>query len=726
MEVIREMELGGRTLRFVLGKTAKQADGAAWVQYGDTVLHLAVVSTDERREGIDFLPLTVDYREKFYAAGRIPGGFFKREGRPHEKEILSARIIDRPIRPLFPAGYDYETQVIAYVWSADRENDADVLGPIAASLALNVSDIPFGDFIASVRVGLIDGRYIINPTYAQLEESRLDLVLAGSATDIIMVEGHAREVSNQELIDALAFGHEYVRRIVAFEREAVEGLSKPKRPFQPRTVDSSLVAAVRSLAEAEAAEIASITDKVQRRERTQALIDRVMEAVGAQTPENAPQAKEIVKELLKQAVRRNVLELNQRIDGRRDVDIRDITCEVGILPRAHGSALFTRGQTQALATATLGTKMDEQRIDNVDEQGFRKYMLHYNFPPFSTGEVKNYMGVSRREVGHGKLGERALEAVLPPWDDFPYTIRVVSDVLESNGSSSMATVCAGSLALMDAGVPVRKAVAGIAMGLVTDGQRHRILTDILGDEDHLGDMDFKIAGTRDGITAFQMDIKIGGISTDLMAKALIQARDARHHVLDIMDRTLDRPRPSISAYAPKFITLKIPVDRIGALIGPGGKNIREIVTETGATIDVEDDGTVRIGAVDEASGLAARARVEAVAQVPEAGKEYLGTVKKIADFGAFVEIIPGTEGLLHVSQIENYRVEKVSDHLKVGDKVRVKVLSVSPDGKVDLSRKVLLPGYNPDGDTPRPPRRESSDFSRRGHGGSKGKGGRGR
>lgn len=692
MIVTREMELGGRPLKVILGKTAKQADGAAWVQFGDTVIHVAVVSSKDRREGLDFLPLTVDYREKHYAAGKIPGGFFKREGRPHEKEILSARMIDRPIRPLFPEGYANETQVMAVVLSSDRQNNADVLGPIAASFALNISDIPMNETIASVRVGLIEGAYVINPTNDQLKTSRLNLFLVGSADAIAMVEGHADELSNQELIDAIFFGHEHIKQIVAFQDAIVSEIRKPTRKFTVAVKDAELEAKTIELAGTEVKGICNCTDKTERKDRTSALVEKIIAETGAEGAK-VGEIKATIKELMKKEVRHNILAENRRIDGRKDVDIRNIECETGLLPRAHGSSLFTRGQTQALATVTLGTKLDEQKIDSLDEDGFRKYMLHYNFPPYSTGEVKNSFGVSRREVGHGKLGEHALEAVLPAWDSFPYTVRIVSEIMESNGSSSMATVCAGSLALMDAGVPIKKAVAGIAMGLIKEGDQARILTDILGDEDHLGDMDFKVAGTRDGITSFQMDIKIKGISAELMSRALTQARDARHRILDIMDQTIDKAREDISAFAPKFITVRIPVDRIGALIGPGGKNIRSIIADTGATIDVEDDGTVRIGASDGPSGEAARRRVEEITAVPEVGKIYNGTVKRLMDFGAFVEIIPGVEGLMHISQIDINRVERVSDFVQVGDKVEVKLLKVENDGKLDLSRKVLLPGY---------------------------------
>ena len=721
MIVTREIEIGGRILKVILGKTAKQADGAAWVQYGDTVLHVAAVSARERREGLDFLPLTVDYREKFYAAGKIPGGFFKREGRPHEKEVLAARMIDRPIRPLFPDGYAYETQVMAIVISADMENDAEILGPIGASLALNISDIPMNETIASVRVGMIGNEFVINPTNSQLLESRLGLFLVGSRDAIAMVEGHAKEVSNQELIDAIFYGHEFIKKIVEFQNEIISQVRKPTREYLVIQKDAELEAKVNSLAVAEVKTIAKLLDKSERKDRTTALIARLVTETGAEDSKLG-EIKAAVKELMKHEVRHNIIENNIRIDGRCDTDIRAIECEIGLLPRAHGSALFTRGQTQALATVTLGTKLDEQKIDNLDEDGYRKYMLHYAFPPYSTGEVKNSFGVSRREVGHGKLGERAIEAVLPDWDGFPYTIRVTSDILESNGSSSMATVCAGSLALMDAGVPIRKAVAGIAMGLIKEGDKTRILTDILGDEDHLGDMDFKVAGTRDGITSFQMDIKIEGISADLMARALTQARDARHQILDVMDRTIDRSRGSISPFAPKFIVVKIPVDRIGALIGPGGKNIRSIIADTGATIDVEDDGTVRIGAVDGPSGEAARRRVEEITAVPEVGKVYNGTVKRIMDFGAFVEIIPGLEGLMHVSQIDIKRVDRVSDYFQVGDKVDVKLLKIDDAGKLDLSHKVLMEGYEGSEDAERNRSRGGGGGGGFGRGGDRGRG----
>ncbi|MFC2150597.1 polyribonucleotide nucleotidyltransferase [Calditrichota bacterium] len=721
MVFTREMEVGGRTLKVTLGKTARQADGAAWVQYGDTVIHVASVSEHERREGLDFLPLTVDYRERSYAAGKFPGGFFKREGRPDEKEILSSRIIDRPIRPLFPDGYYYETMVMAVVLSADRENDADILGPTASSLSLVISDIPFNAPVASVRVGLIDGTYIVNPTFAQLEESELSMIMAGTADAITMVEGHAHEISNQQLIDGLFFGHDWIKKICQFQSEIASEVKKPTREYVLSTKNEELTAKVVEMATEDVKGIARELDKTARKERSKELVSRLQDELcnpdDADYETNKSQVKDDVKEVLKKEVRSNILNDNLRIDGRKDTDIREIECEVSVLPRAHGSALFTRGQTQALGVATLGTKLDEKRIDSIDSEGFQKYLLHYNFPGYSTGEVKRNFGVSRREVGHGKLGEHALAAVLPDWDKFPYTLRIVSEIMESNGSSSMATVCAGSLALMDAGVPVKKAVAGIAMGLILEGDKHRILTDILGDEDHLGDMDFKVAGTRDGITAFQMDIKIEGISAELMGKALTQARDARHQILDIMDKTISEPRTEVNSYAPKFIVMKIPVDRIGALIGPGGKNIREIIADTGATIDVEDDGTVRIGAADAESGNAAKKRVDAITEVPEEGKIYEGTIKRIMDFGAFVEIIPGIEGLMHISQIDYKRTERVSDVFEVGDTVRVKLLKVERDGKLDLSRKALM--ENPYGDQEEErPRRDRND---RGGGGSGGR-----
>lgn len=725
MYITRETELGGRTLKFVLGRMAKQADGAAWIQYGDTVLHIAVVASHNRIKGADFLPLTVEYREKFYAAGKIPGGFFKREGRPHENETLNARIIDRPIRPLFPDGFAYETQVIAYVLSSDRENDASTLGPLAASLALNLSDIPMNEIIGSVRVGLIDGEYIVNPTFDQQKVSRLNLMMVGSADAVTMVEGHALELTNDELIDALAFGHEHIKHLVEFQREVIEEYKKPTREYEVPKVDEELVARIQAGAQEQVKKIAAETDKSVRKSLTSELVATYLVEIDETDPEQVLLVKGTVKNLLKHEIRSNILRHNKRLDGRTDRDIREITCELGILPRAHGSALFTRGQTQALGSATLGSKLDEQRIDELDVDGFRRYMLHYNFPPFSTGEVKRNMSTSRREVGHGKLGERALEPMIPEWGEFPYTIRVVSEIMESNGSSSMASVCAGSLALMDAGVPMKKAVAGIAMGLVKEGDDYRILTDILGAEDHLGDMDFKVAGTREGITAFQMDIKIKGISRELMAEALGHAEDARSRILDIMDQALPEAREDLSPFAPKFIIIKIPVDRIGAVIGPGGKIIRGIIADTGATVDVEDDGTVRIGASNQESGNQARARVEALTQVPEEGKVYTGQIKRIMPYGAFVEIIPGVEGLMHISQIEHRRLERVEDVLQVGDEVEVKLLKIDPSGKLDLSRKVLLPGGNPDEDDRRPQRGGGGGGGGYRGGGGGGGGGRG-
>ncbi len=690
MNVTKEMEIGGKTLKVVLGRTARQADGAAWVQLGDTVLHATVVSQKEPREGMDFLPLTVDYREKMYAAGKIPGGFFKREGKPNENEVLNARIIDRPIRPLFPDGYRCETQVMVAVLSADMENCASVLGAIAASLALNLSDIPMSEAVASVRVGLIEGNFVVNPTFEEQEVSDLDLIIAGSADAIAMVEGHGNEISNQTLIEALAFGHDHIKKIVAFQQELIDEYGVTKREFIPVEKDEELAREVENKGMEQIIAISTETDKSKRKEMTKALVDSLIEGLDPEDEDRISKVPEYVKDLLKNQVRKNIIEKNIRLDGRTSVDIRAIDIELGVLPRAHGSALFTRGQTQSLGVVTLGTKIDEQRLDQMDVEGFRRYMLHYNFPPYATGEVKNFFTVSRREIGHGKLGERALQPMIPSWNDFPYTLRIVSEIMESNGSSSMATVCSGSLALMDAGVPIKKPVAGIAMGLIIEDDQYRILTDILGDEDHLGDMDFKVAGTRDGITAFQMDIKIKGISQEIMAAALEQAYAARLNILDTMDKAISAPRSEVSNYAPRFITVKIPVDRIGALIGPGGKVIREIIADTGATIDVEDDGSVRIGSSNNESAQAALKRVEELTQVPEEGKIYQGEIKKIMDFGAFVEILPGVEGLLHISQIDNRRVNNVSDYFKVGDKVEVKLLRIEPNGKFDLSRKVLL------------------------------------
>ncbi len=689
MEVF-ELEVGGRTLSIEVGRVARQAAGSCWVRYGDTVSMAAVCAADKPDHSRGFFPLSVDYRERTYAAGKIPGGFFKREGRPSEKEILSARLIDRPLRPLFPKGYANEVQVMITTLSSDQENDADILGLIGASVSLNLSDIPFPEQVAAVRIGLIEGEMIVNPTFSQLAESRLNLVIAGTAEHIVMVEGGCEEITEDELLQALDLGHKQIAQICGKIKEIREKLGKPKAEVILPDIPEGLEAKVRELAAEKIRQAHEIHDKHAHSEAVRKIVEDTLAALEEEFPECEMWIKQYIDELEAQDLRRRVLDDKIRVDGRDLKTIRPITCEVAVLPRTHGSALFTRGQTQALVVATLGTKMDEQIIDALEGESKKSYMLHYNFPPYSVGEVRPARGPGRREIGHGALAERALEPVLPHEDDFPYTIRIVSDILESNGSSSMASVCGGSLALMDAGVPIKAPVAGIAMGLVLEPDgRYSILTDIIGNEDHHGDMDFKVTGTREGITAFQLDIKVGGLTIEIMRDALNAAREARLFILDKMEETIKEPRADISMYAPRIITIKIKPDRIGDVIGPGGKIIRSIVEETGAKIDIDDDGTVLIAAVDGEAGQRAKAMVEALVEEPEVDKVYMGTVKRIAEFGAFVEIIPNLDGLLHVSEIAHHRVERVEDELKVGDKVEVKVLSVERDGKIRLSKKAL-------------------------------------
>lgn len=696
MVVQKQIEFNGQPFIIETGKLAKQANGAAWVQLGDTVVLAAVVMDDKPAENRDFFPLTVDYREKAYAAGKIPGGFFKREGKPSENEILSARLIDRSIRPLFDKKFRNEIQMNVWVLSADKVNDADVLGITAASVALGLSDIPFKSLIAGVRVACIDGRFIANPTFEELEQSNIDLVIAASAESIIMVEGEAQEISEEEMVQALSFGHEEIRKIIALQDQIVGESGKEKKTMPEAESQDELQREVAALCSAELETLIRIPEKSARREGIQALAEKVKTALAEKYPEKETAIMEFLHEIEKGAMRRMVLTENKRLDGRNPDQIRDISIEVGILPRAHGSALFTRGQTQALAATTLGTKIDEQRIEELEGEFRKTYMLHYNFPSFSTGEVKPNRGVSRREVGHGNLAERALKPMIPGDKIFPYTLRIVSDVLESNGSSSMATVCAGSLSLMDAGVPVKDAVAGIAMGLIKEGERIAILTDILGDEDHLGDMDFKVAGTRNGITAFQMDIKITGISTEIMREALDRAKKARQFVLEKMAAVLARPRAQLSRYAPRILSIKIPVDSIGKVIGPGGKNIREIIERTGAAIDISDDGTVIVASVDPDAGEKAAGIIRDMTAEVEIGAVYSGRVKRIMKFGAFVEVLPGKEGLVHISELDHKRVGRVEDVVRIGDEVKVKVIKIDNEGRVDLSRKALLPAPSND------------------------------
>jgi len=714
-----ELELGGRTLTIETGHLAKQANGAVTVRYGDSMVISTVCAQPEPREGQDFFPLTVEYREKSYAAGKIPGGFFKREGRPSEKEILACRIIDRPIRPLFPKDFRGETQCITFVVSHDQENDTDILALNGVAAALAVSDVPFDKVIAGVRVGRIDGELRINPTIPDMEDSDIYITMAGSADAIAMVEGGGREIPEAEMIEALMFGHDHIKQIVAKIEELKSAAGKPTMTYTPVATDEALETKVREMVGDKFDEFNRIADKDERRDAKKAYDQEVQEALAEEFPESENVIGNILHDLDSESMRGMILTEEKRIDGRTPDDIRDITCEIGFLPRAHGSAVFTRGQTQALVAVTLGTKVDEQRLDELEGESTKSYMLHYNFPPFSTGETKGMRGTSRRETGHGALAERALFPVIPTEDAFPYTLRIVSDIMESNGSSSMASVCGGSLAMMDAGVPTKSAVAGIAMGLIKSDEKVVILTDILGDEDHFGDMDFKVTGTTEGITAIQMDIKITGLDVATMEQALDKARVARLKILEIMNATIPKHRDQLSQYAPRIITIKINPSRIGDVIGPGGKIIRAIVEETGAKIDISDDGTVLIASVQAEPGLRAKERIEAIVQEAEVGKIYKGIVRRVTNFGAFVEIFPGTEGLMHISEIDVRRIDKVEDVINLGDTVEVKCISVDADGKIRLSRRALMEGG--DGDRPRPPRDHHGDRGDRG-----GRGGRDR
>ena len=692
------VDLGSQTLTISTGKWAKLAGGSAVVQLGGTVVLVAASASKVASPNRDFVPLTVDYRERTYAAGKIPGGFFKREGRPTEKEVLSSRQIDRPIRPLFNKAFPYETQIMATVVSSDQENDADVLALVGASAAMCLSDIPFPEPIAGVRVGRVDGAFVVNPTIGQLDESDMDMVVAGTADNIIMVEGGTREISEADLIGALEFAMEHVRRIVAAQRELVAARGKTKRPLVAPPDTSEL----EGVLDRDYRERLRQAIRIPGKEARQEEVDRITtEAVTALKERFAAQEVYIgrlLHDIERDELRRMILNEGVRADGRGTQDIRKVTVEVGVLPRTHGSCLFTRGETQALAVATLGTKSDEQRIEELEGQSWKSYMLHYNFPPFRVGEVRPIRGPGRREIGHGALAERAIEPVIPADTHFPYTIRLVSDILESNGSSSMATVCGSSMALMDAGVPIKAPVAGIAMGLIKEGQQVAVLTDILGVEDHLGDMDFKVTGTREGVTAFQMDTKIGGISFAVMRDALERARQGRLHILEIMERTLSAPRTEMSPYAPRIMIIHINPDKIREVIGPGGKIIKRITEETGAQIDIEDSGEVRIAAVNSEGGKRALELIKNITEDPEVGKVYQGKVRSVVTFGAFVEIVPGRDGLLHISEIEHHRVARTEDVLNVGDMVMVKVIGVDRDGKIKLSRKALLP--EPEGGVP--------------------------
>ncbi len=686
----KEIEFSGQNFVLETGRMAKQANGAVLCQYGETMVLVTVTASEGPLEGRDFFPLQVEYRTRAYAAGKIPGGFIKREGRPSEKEILSARLIDRPIRPLFPKGFKNEVQVMVHVLSADRENDADVISITAASAALNISDVPFEGPIAAVRVGRINGEFIANPTFEQREISDMDIVIAASEDSIAMVEGEANEISEDDMLQALEFGHEKVRELVAFQKEFLEGQMKAKMVLPEPEDLTDLQTKVAELCTEEIKAALAIAEKKERNKTLKAIFEKAVETFSEEYPEKESAIGEMIHDIEKDLMRAMVLKEKRRLDGRGLDEIRPITIEIGIVPRAHGSALFTRGQTQALVATTLGTKMDEQLIEGVDGEYYKNYMLHYNFPPFSTGEVKPIRGTSRREIGHGNLAERSLRPSIPADGVFPYTIRIVSDILESNGSSSMATVCGGSLALMDAGVPVKSHIAGIAMGLIKEDDNVAILTDILGDEDHMGDMDFKVAGNRAGITGLQMDIKIKGISTEIMKDALARAHDARLFIIEKMEKALPEARETLSMHAPRILTTRVDVDEIGLVIGPGGKTIRDIQEKTGAAVNIEDDGTVTIAHVDAEGGELALQMVKNLVAKPEVGKVYKGKVKSIKNFGAFIEILPGKEGLLHISKIAKERINRVEDVLQLGDEVEVKLLGLDENGKMDLSRKDLL------------------------------------
>ncbi len=688
----RELEVNGTALSFETGKYAKQADGSVIVRMGESVVLVTACAASNPREGIDFLPLTVDYKEYTYASGRIPGGFFKREGKPTEKEVLTSRVIDRPIRPLFPAGWRFESQLIALVLSADANYDTDVLAISGASAALAVSSIPFQKTLAGVRVGQVDGQFVINPTYEQRKKSRLDLVIAGTKDGLVMVEAGAKEVPEEEIVQALEAGHAAIKRIVETIDDLAKAVGKAKRPVAKKDYDPVFYREVEEKVIVPLADAMRIGDKLENYSTVDQILSELVGSIPEGEVQRKTEAKAIFKELKEKVLRDEILERGHRLDGRKFDQIRAIWSEVGVLPRVHGSAVFTRGETQALVTVTLGTSDDQQKIETIEGETYRRFMLHYNFPPFSVGEVQFLRGPGRREVGHGALAERALVPVLPSEETFPYTIRVVSDILESNGSSSMASVCGGTLAMQDAGVPLRAPVAGVAMGLIMDEQtgKYAVLTDIAGAEDHYGDMDFKVTGTAAGVTALQMDIKVTGITAAIMREALQQANRGRMHILGEMQKTLTGPRGNISTYAPRIITIKIPVDKIRDVIGPGGKMIRSIIERTGVKIDVEDDGSVNVASADEAAAQKAIGIIQELTATAELNKTYMGKVQRITDFGAFVEIMPGTDGLLHVSEIANHRVKDVRDELKEGEQVMVKVINIDPTGKIRLSRKALL------------------------------------
>jgi polyribonucleotide nucleotidyltransferase len=703
----RTIQIGSRTLSLETGKLAKQAHGSVIVRSGDTMVLVAASRAASQRD-VDFLPLTVDYREYAYASGRIPGGFFKREGKAAEKEILTSRLIDRPIRPLFPSGWRYETQIIALLLSADAENDADVLAITGASAALAISEIPFEKTVAGVRVGMVNNEYVINPTYSERKQSTLDLVVAGTRDGIVMVEAGAKDVSEAQVVGALEAAHAAIRKIVAGIEDLKAAAGRRKLPVAPRTIAPEFYQLVEQKVLGPLTEAMRITQKLESYGQVDAVLADLLASLPEGDEQQGEDAEHIFHELQEKAMRDEALERGVRLDGRKFDEIRPIWTETGVLPRVHGSVVFTRGETQALVSCTLGTADDQQKIEHVTGEQYKRFMLHYNFPPFSVGETGPQRGPGRREVGHGALAERALAAVVPPEEKFAYTIRIVSDILESNGSSSMASVCGGSMAMMDAGVPITAAVAGIAMGLIMDEKtgKYAILSDIAGAEDHYGDMDFKVAGTAQGITALQMDIKVTGITSEIMAKALEQARAGRMHILGEMAKTLPATRGNMSMFAPRIITIKIPVDKIRDVIGPGGKMIRSIIERTGVKIDVEDNGQVNVASADGESAAKAIGIIQELTATPELNKTYMGKVQRITDFGAFVEIMAGTDGLLHVSEIANHRVKDVRDELKEGQQILVKVINIDPTGKIRLSRKALLQEEAQKAGTPAPAAKE--------------------
>jgi polyribonucleotide nucleotidyltransferase len=685
-----EVEIGGHTLAFETGKLAKQTSGSVVVTCEDSVVLVTAVA-EKKSKDMGFLPLTIEYQERMYAAGRIPGNYFRREiGRPSEKEILTCRLIDRPLRPLFPKGYMSETQVIITVFSADPEVDPDILAMNGASTALAISDIPWNGPIAAARVAYIDGEYVLNPTKSQLEDSIMNLVVAGTEAAVVMVEGRTGELSEEVVLEAIFFAHKGIQPIIELQNKMRGEIGKAKREVVPPEINETLKARIEELAAAGMREVADTPDKMERGDRYDSLKAEIMAGLDEEEYKDEREVSDLLGAYKKAIMRGRIVNEGKRLDGRSFDQVRPIECEVGVLPRAHGSALFTRGETQAMVVGTLGSERDEQHIESLNGDSYRRFMLHYNFPPFCVGEVRFMRGPSRRDIGHGTLARRGIESVLPAAEDFPYTMRVASEVLESNGSSSMATVCGTSLALMDAGVPIKAPVSGVAMGLIKEGDKIVVLTDILGDEDHLGDMDFKVVGTAEGISALQMDIKIDGVDREIMSDALAQAKDGRLHILGKMEEALGIPRNEVAAHAPKYVTVKIHPDKIRDIIGPGGKVIREMTAEFDSKIDVEDDGTIKIFSKSNESAEALVAHIEGMTAMPEIGKVYEGLVRTIKDFGAFVQILPGTDGMVHISELANYRVNKVTDILKEGAKVKVKVIDIDGRGRIRLSRKAAL------------------------------------